>query len=45
MVRASIVEIVRGYEVQDFINEGLLNEFSDVYELQDLAEEILGDGP
>ena len=41
MVRASIVDIVRGDEVQNLIDEGILNEFSDVYRVQELAEDIL----
>ncbi len=34
LVRASIVDIVRGDEVQGLIDEGLLKDFSDVYEVQ-----------
>ena len=41
MVRASIVDIIRGDEVQNLIDEGILNEDSDVYGVQELAEEIL----
>ena len=41
LIRASVVDIIRGDEVQKLIDEGILNKFSDVYEVQDLAEEIL----
>ena len=41
LVRASVVDIIRGDEVQDLIDEGILSQISDVYEIQDLSEEIL----
>ena len=41
LVRASVGNIVRFEEVDRLVDEGIINEFSDVYELQDLATEIL----
>ena len=41
LVRASVCDIVSFEEVDTLVEEGILNDFSDIYELQDLAEEIL----
>ena len=41
LIRASVVEIVRTDEVQSLIDEGILDEYDDVYKIQDLAKSIL----
>ena len=41
LVRASVGDILRPNEVQDLVHSGVLNEYSDIYKLQDLANEIL----
>ncbi len=41
LVRASVGDIVRGDEVQDLVDRGILKDKSDVFELQDLSNEIL----
>ena len=41
LIRASIIDIVRSDEVQSLIDEGILNEYDDVYTIQDLARGIL----
>ena len=41
LIRASIVEIVRSDEVQGLIDEGILDEYNDVYNIQELAKTIL----
>ena len=41
LVRASVLEIIRGDKVQDLIDEGLVNSHEDIYEIQEINDEIL----
>ena len=41
LIRESVVDIVRHDEVQELIDNGILNEYEDIYELQELAKSIL----
>ena len=41
LIRASVVDIVREDEVQGLVDSGILNEYTDIYELQELANSIL----
>ena len=41
LIRASVIDIVRSDEVEGLVESGILNEYSDVYELQELANSIL----
>ena len=40
LIWASVVDIVRADEVQGLVDSGILNEYSDIYELQELANVI-----
>lgn len=41
LIRASVVDIIRSDEVQNLIDEGILDDYNDVYTIQDLAKGIL----
>ena len=41
LIRASVIDIVHSDEIQDFVDDGLFKEYSDVFAIQELARKIL----
>ena len=41
LIRASVIDIVRSDEIQDFVDDGLFKEYSDVFVIQELARKNL----
>ena len=41
LILVSVIYIVRSDEIQDFVDDGIFKEYSDVFDLQELARKIL----